>query len=175
MLIKFCRKYKSSYLCSVKNKNLAIRSLKYCLTIQNFCNMKQINMFTANLSGKALISAKSETKKAVNESLKDFAKSIEAEFTKVIKSEDKRARDCANAAKGKYQTALNVVTNCYPYQTKDGIICAKGKNESGEKIWKEKKLTATAARSIVRDALKNFTDFVGEPQIKIVIVGGVIE
>jgi hypothetical protein len=137
--------------------------------------MKSINMFTANLSGKALISAKSETKKAVNESLKDFAKSIDAEFTKVIKSDEKRARDCANAAKGKFQTALNVLTNCYPYQTKDGIICAKGKNEDGQKIWKEKKLTASAARSIVRDSLKNFTDFVGDPQIKFVIVGSVVE
>lgn len=140
---------------------------------------KVVNMFTANLTGKALITEKSETKKAVRVSLANFAKSIDAEFTKVIKSDDKRARNVANAAKGKYKTALKVVENCYPYQTENGVLCCKKtvENENGvrSRFWDEKKLTAAAARGIVRDALYNFTKFVGDPQITVVTVGSSVE
>ena len=137
--------------------------------------MKQINLFTANLAGKELRSEKSLTKKSINAALADYEKTIDAEFTKVIKSEDKRARNCANAAKGKYHTALEVVANCFPYQTENGTICAKKTNDEGEKIWCEKKLTAAAARGIVRDSLKNFTNFVGAPEITIVEIGTKVE
>ena len=137
--------------------------------------MKAINLFTSNLEGKQLRNEKSATKKAINTALADYEKTIDAEFTKVIKSEDKRARNCANAAKGKFKTALNVVANCYPYQTKEGTLTAKGKNEEGTKVWKAKKLTAAAARGIVRDALKNFTNFVGEPVITYVTIGTEVE
>lgn len=136
--------------------------------------MKQINLFTANLAGKELRKEKSETKKSINTALADYEKTIDAEFTKVIKSEDKRARNCANAAKGKFHTALEVVANCFPYQTKDGTLCTKKSDEDGNKIWTAKKLTA-AARSIVRDSLKNFTNFVGAPEITIVEVGAKVE
>lgn len=136
---------------------------------------KSINLFTSNLSGKALITEKAESKKAVNAALRDYEKSIEAAFTQVIKSEDKRARNVANAAKGKYRTALAVVAACYPYQTEDGTLCAKKKEEDGTKIWKAKGLTAAAARGIVREALKNFTNFVGAPEITVVTIGAAVE
>ena len=133
--------------------------------------MKQINLFTANLAGKELRSEKSLTKKSINSALADYEKTIDAEFTKVIKSEDRRARNCANAAKGKYHTALEVVANCYPYQTNNGTLCTKKTNDEGDKVWSAKKLTAAAARGIVRDALKNFTNYVGAPEITIVEIG----
>lgn len=137
--------------------------------------MKTVNLFTANLQGKALITEKSETRKATNRALADFAKSIDAEFTKVIKADDKRARNVANAAKGKFQTAIKVVENCYPYQTADGVLCCKKVDENGVKVWSEKKLTAAAARGIVRDSLNNFTKFVGAPEIIRVALGDAVE
>lgn len=128
--------------------------------------MKAVNLFTSNLQGKALVSEKAASRKAVHSSLQDFAKAIDGAFNAVIKSDDKRARNVANAAKGKYQTALAVVANCYPYQTNDGVLlCKKSVTDAnGEpigKIWSEKKLTAAAARGIVRAALDNFIKGVG--------------
>ena len=136
--------------------------------------MKSINLFTSNLTGKALKSEQAASKKAVKTSLADFAKSIDAEFTKVIKSEDKKARNVANAAKGQFKTAIAVVAGCFPYQTKDGVLCCKRKDENGIKIWAEKKLTAAAARGIVRDSLNNFIKGVGTPEITVVCVGDAI-
>ena len=137
--------------------------------------MKTLNLFTANLSGKVLVTEKALTRKATNEALRNFEKSIDAEFTKVIKADDKRARNVANAAKGKYQTALQVVANCFPYQTEDGVLCARRTREDGVRVWAEKKLTASSARSIVRDSLNNFTKYVGAPEVVRVTIGAVIE
>lgn len=137
--------------------------------------MAQVNLFKSNLSGKALKSEKAAVKKAVNEVLKSYEKTLDSAFTQVIKSDEKRARDCANAAKGKYKTALDVVSNCFPYQTKEGVLACKGKNADDVKIWKEKKLTAAAARGIIRESLKNFTQFVGAPEVTVVTIGAAIE
>ena len=139
--------------------------------------MKQINLFTSNLTGKALITEKSETKKAVKAVLGDYEKTIDSAFTQVIKSDDKRARNVANAAKGKYKTAADVVANCYPYQTKEGVLACKGakSKEDDTKVWKAKKLTAAAARGIVKAALDNFTKFVGSPEITYVEIGKPVE
>lgn len=137
--------------------------------------MANINLFTSNLQGKALVSEKSATKKAIVSVLANYEESINAEYGKVIKSKEQRVRNVANAAKGKFKTALEVVANCYPYQTKDGKLAAKGKDENGTKVWKEKKLSAAAARGIVRDALKHFTDTIGKPEITFVTIGSVIE
>lgn len=138
--------------------------------------MRTINLFTSNLEGKALVSEKAATRKATALALADFAKSIEAEFTKVIKAEDRRARNVANAAKGKYKTALQVITECFPFQTKDGVLCCKRLNEDGTaKVWAAKKLTAAAARSIVRESLNNFTKYVGKPVVTIVTIGEPVE
>lgn len=157
---------------------------------------KSINLFTSNLTGRALVSEKSATRKATAAALANFAASIEAEFNKVIKDQDRRARNVANAAKGRYQTAINVVAACYPYQTAAPVVTETPKtenaprvvtvaggvlltrqtieDETGERrrVWTEKKLTAAAARGIVRAALDNFTKTVGAP---VVVVGAVGE
>ena len=137
--------------------------------------MKAINLFSSNLEGKALRHEISETKKAVSEALRDYEGSINAAFTQVVKSTDKRSRDCANAAKGKFGTAVAVVASCYPYQTANGTLCRKRTTEDGTRIWDEKKLTAAAARGIVRDALKNFAAGVGTPSVSIVVIGAPVE
>jgi len=137
--------------------------------------MKKINLFTSNLTGKQLISEKSETKKAVKAALADYEATINSAFAQVIKSTDIRCRNLANAAKGKYGTAIDVVANCYPYQTKDGALASKSKNEEGVKVWKAKKLTAAAARGIVKAALDNFTKFVGNPEITTVVINSPVE
>lgn len=137
--------------------------------------MAKINLFTSNLTGKQLITEKSETKKAVKAALADYEATINSAFTQVIKSTDIRCRNVANAAKGKYTTALDVVANCYPYQTKAGVLACKGKNEDDVKVWKAKKLTAAAARSIVKASLDNFTKFVGSPEITYVEIGKPVE
>ena len=136
---------------------------------------KVINMFTSNLTGRQLISEKSESKKAVKNSLADYAATIDAEFNIVIKSTDRRSRNVANAAKGKFKTALNVVVNCFPYQDADGVLCCKRKNAHGIRVWSEKKLTAAAARGIVRDSLNNFIKFVGQPEIIRVTIDSPVE
>lgn len=137
--------------------------------------MAKINLFTSNLTGKQLISEKSETKKAVRTALADYEATINSAFTQIIKSTDIRCRNLANAAKGKYQTALDVVANCYPYQTKAGVLACKGKNSDNVKVWKLKKLTAVAARGIVKTSLDNFTKFVGVPEITYVEIGKPVE
>ena len=137
--------------------------------------MANVNLFKSNLTGKELRIEKSETKKAINAALRDFEKAIEGAFNAVIKSEDRRARNVANAAKGKYRTAIDVIQNCFPYQTEDGVLCCKKSYDDATKVWAEKKLTAAAARGIVRDSLKNFTNFVGTPEITIVKIGAKVE
>lgn len=138
---------------------------------------KEINLFTSCLQGKELVTEKSLTKKAINAALQNYEDAINAAFTVVIKSPDKRARNVANAAKGKYQTALAVVANCFPFQTEDGTLCTKKakSDEDDTKIWAAKKLTAAAARGIVRDSLKNFTNGVGTPTITKVKIGASVE
>lgn len=136
---------------------------------------KIVNLFTSNLTGRQLISEKSESKKAVKNSLADYAATIDAEFNIVIKSTDRRSRNVANAAKGKYKTALQVIVNCFPYQNADGVLCCKRKNADGVRIWAEKKLTAAAARGIVRESLNNFIKFVGQPEIIRVTIDSPVE
>lgn len=133
--------------------------------------MKNINLFTSNLEGRALIQEKAATRKATAAALANFAASIDAEFTKVIKDQDRRARNVANAAKGRYQTAAAVVANCYPYQTSAGALLTRAavKDENGNitgHVWTAKKLTAAAARGIVRASLDNFTKTVGAPVVE---------
>ena len=137
--------------------------------------MKYVNLFKSNLEGKQLRSEKSLTKKATAAALSDFEKSLDAELTKVIKAEDRRARNVGNAAKGQYKTAIQLVVNCFPYQTASGLLCRRHTLEDGTKVWAEKKLTAAAARGIIRDSLKNFTENVGKPVVTRVAIGEVIE
>lgn len=133
----------------------------------------KINIFKSveGLSKKAVKNAKCETKKAVNKSLADFATAIEAAALQVQKSTDKRARDCYNAAKGRYGTALQIVQSCYPFQTAAGELLCKKKDTEGVKRYELKKLTAAAARGIVRESLRNFTDTLGAPVVVVREVG----
>lgn len=142
--------------------------------------MKNVNLFTSNLSGRQLIAEKSASKKEVRAALADFGRAIDGAFAAVIKSPERRARNVANAAKGKYRTAAMVVANCYPYQTTDGVLCAKQviRDADGNiagRVWAAKKLTASAARGIVRAALNNFIASVGAPEIVRVEVGAPVE
>lgn len=137
---------------------------------------KNINLFTSNLEGRALIQEKSATRKATAAALANFTASIDAEFTKVIKDPDRRARNLANAVKGRYGSAVAAVAACFPYQTPAGELLTRAavKDETGNvtgHVWAVKKLTAAAARGIVRAALDNFTKTVGSPVVELHEVG----
>ena len=137
--------------------------------------MKAVNLFTSNLEGRARIMEISATNKATRAALANFAASIDAEFTKVIKDTDRRARNVANAAKGKYKTAAAVVAACYPYQTAAWELLTTKKDAAGVRVWSLKNLSAAAARGIVRDSLKNFTKTIGAPVVEIHAAGDIVE
>lgn len=158
------------------------------------------NLFTnGTLTKKQTRELQVLTNKETARALNDFIASIEAEFAKVIKDKEINVRNLANATKGKYQTAINVVSACYPYQDQQPIVKItydeKGKqvvnveagalmskkavkNEAGEitgYIWDYKKLTASSARGIVRESLRNYTNSVGKPIVNVVEAGAVVE
>ena len=141
---------------------------------------KSINLFTSNLEGRALIREKAATRKATAAALANFAASIDAEYRKVIKDPDRRARNVANAANGKFGTPAAVVANCFPYQTAAGELLTRAAvhDETGAvtgRVWVAKKLTAAAARGIVRAALDNFTKYVGAPVVEVHAAGDPVE
>ena len=148
--------------------------------------MKSNNLFTqsALMSKKAVIVAKSETKKEARETLAVFATALTSEFGRLTKSESKRVRDCVNAMRSKYpantelpkdaravRQSIDIVAACYPFQTNDGVLLAKcaDKDEDGNvirKYWGERKLTAAAARSIVLACVNNYTNTIGAPVVE---------
>ena len=148
--------------------------------------MKSNNLFTqsALMSKKAVIVAKSETKKEARETLAVFATALASEFGRLTKSESKRVRDCVNAMRSKYpantelpkearavRQAIDIVAACYPFQTPTGVLLAKctDKDEDGNivrKYWGERKLTAAAARSIVLACVNNYTNTIGAPVVE---------
>lgn len=148
--------------------------------------MKSKNLFTqsALMSKKAVIVAKSETKKEARETLAVFATALASEFGRLTKSENKRVRDCVNAMRSKYpankelpqkarevRQAIDIVAACYPYQTTDGVLLTKctDKDQDGNvirKYWNERKLTAAAARSIVLACVNNYTNTIGAPVVE---------
>ena len=148
--------------------------------------MKANNLFTqsAIMTKKAVIIAKSETKKEARETLAVFATALASEFGRLTKSESKRVRDCVNAMRSKYpantelprdaravRQAIDIVAACYPFQTSDGVLLSKctDKDEDGNvtrRYWSERKLTAAAARSIVLACVKNYTDTIGAPVVE---------
>lgn len=107
-----------------------------------------------NLTKKEIISGRAIEKKNVRSTLADFALSLESAYRQLTAT-GSTARNAANACKGTYKTAVFVVANCYPYQTKDGELCTKTKD--GYKI-KNLKGTATAY-NVVKTAVCNFIDF----------------
>ena len=148
--------------------------------------MKSNNLFTqsALMSKKAVIVAKSETKKEARETLAVFATALASEFGRLTKSESKRVRDCVNAMRSKYpantelpkdaravRQSIDIVAACYPFQTNDGVLLATcaDKDEDGNivrKYWGERKLTAAAARSIVLACVNNYTNTIGAPVVE---------
>ena len=148
--------------------------------------MKSNNLFTqsALMSKKAVIVAKSETKKEARETLAVFATALASEFGRLTKSESKHVRDCINAMRSKYpantelpkdaravRQAIDIVAACYPFQTTDGVLLTKctDKDEDGNtirKYWGERKLTAAAARSIVLACVNNYTNTIGAPTVE---------
>ena len=148
--------------------------------------MKSNNLFTqsALMSKKAVIVAKSETKKEARETLAVFATALASEFGRLTKSESKRVRDCVNAMRSKYPAntelpkearavhqAFDIVAACYPFQTNDGALLSKctDKDEDGNivrKFWGARKLTAAAALSIVLACVNNYTNTIGAPVVE---------
>ena len=148
--------------------------------------MKANNLFTqsAIMTKKAVIVAKSETKKEARETLAVFATALASEFGRLTKSESKRVRDCVNAMRSKYpantelpkdaravRQAIDIVAACYPYQTADGVLLTKAtdKDEDGNttrRYWSARKLTAAAARSIVLACVNNYTNTIGTPVVE---------
>ena len=107
-----------------------------------------------NLTKKEIIIARANEKRQVRAQLSDFGASLESAF-KQLTATGAKTRNVANACKGTYKTAVLVVANCYPYQTKDGELCTKTKD--GYKI---KKLNSTSsAYSVVKTAVQNFIDY----------------
>ena len=148
--------------------------------------MKANNLFTqsAIMAKKAVIIAKSETKREARETLAVFATALASEFGRLTKSESKRVRDCVNAIRSKYpantelpkdcravRQALDIVAACYPFQTADGVLLSKAtdKDEDGNvtrRYWSARKLTAAAARSIVLACVNNYTNTIGAPVVE---------
>ena len=107
-----------------------------------------------NLTKKQVISGRATEKKNVRTTLADFALSLESAY-KQLTASGSTARNAANACKGTYKTAVQVVANCYPYQTASGELCARTKD--GYKI-KNLKGTATAY-NVVKTSVCNFIDW----------------
>ena len=136
------------------------------------------------MSKKAVIVAKSETKREARETLAVFATALASEFGRLTKSESKRVRDCVNAMRSKYpantelpkdaravRQAVDIVADCYPYQTADGVLLSKAtdKDEDGNitrRYSSARKLTAAAARSIVLACVNNYTNTIGAPVVE---------
>ena len=132
-------------------------------------NMELYN--TTKLTAKAIISEKATDKKAISAVLKNASKMMEAAFSAIVKDDDKRARNVANAAKGRYQSAVAIVANCWPYQTADGRLLKKAKADDGRTIWAEKAVTAVAARGLLKEALNNFIASNGQPAVIVAEIG----
>jgi len=107
-----------------------------------------------NLSKKQVNTERAKEKNNVRETLKNFELSLNSAF-KQLTATGSTARNAANACKGTYKTALEVVAACYPYQTENGQLCTKTKDG-----YKLRKLSGTAtAYAIVKTAVCNFIDY----------------
>lgn len=107
-----------------------------------------------NLTKKQVIAERSAAKKSVNSELANFAHSLEFAF-KQMTATGSECRNHANAAKGTYSTALQVVAACYPYQTATGELCTRTKDG-----YKRRKLASRgAAGAVCAAAVRNFIDY----------------
>ena len=147
------------------------------------------------MSGKALRQAQAGHKRAVREALRDYSAALDGSLKRVATSADKRARDVANAAKGKFAAeaaeeiarlvsegaldargarmyvAAVIVARCYPWQAEDGTLLRKAREEREDgsewRVWRVKKLTKSAADGILTKALDNFVSSCGNPSVEI--------
>lgn len=122
--------------------------------------------------------AKKETKQAVSAELKNGVNWIEQAFNVLKKSDDKKVRDTANRVKGAFGTMIDVVSNCYPYQTADGKLLRKGSTEDGAKIWKEQSISSvSSAVKVVRQSINNYINCIGidKDLVKVAELGAVVE
>lgn len=108
-----------------------------------------------NLTKKEINAGRATAKRNVKETLANYTLSIESAY-KQLTATGSTCRNSANACKGTYKTALQVVKNCYPYQTKNEELCIKTKD--GFKVRKNLKGTA-CAYSVVKMAVCNFIDW----------------
>lgn len=107
-----------------------------------------------NFSKKEVINYRSTEKKNVRSTLADFALSLDSAY-KQLTAVGSTSRNAANACKGTYKTAIEVVRNCYPYQTESGELCTKTKEG-----YKVRNLKGTsAAYAVVKTAVCNFIDY----------------
>ena len=148
-------------------------------------------IFSDTMTGKALTTAKAEHKRAVREALRDYAAALDGAFKRIAQSADKRARDVANAARGKYAAAAAdeitelltagklagprdarlyvsayIVARAYPWTNAAGeLMCKRTEEREGEpvRVWKVRKLTKGAADAIMSAALCNFVAGCGVP------------
>ncbi len=132
---------------------------------------KVVKLSFAGYEGKKLRQAKAEAKRGVRANLGEFGTALDAALSQTIKGQDAKGRNAANAAKGRFRSAAAIVEACFPYQTADGVLCRKVKNDDGVKIWAPKPYTAAGARGIVREALYHFIATNGAPEPAIVVIG----
>lgn len=107
-----------------------------------------------NLTKKEIATARAAEKRAVTAELANFANSLEF-AGKQLTATGSPARNAANAAKGTFKTWLQVVADCYPYQTFAGELCTRTKDG-----YKVRKLAGRgAAGAVVAAAVKNYIDY----------------
>lgn len=150
------------------------------------------SIFSDKLQGKALRIAKADHKRAMRDTLREYAPALYGALKRLMQSADKRSRDVANAANGKYSAlaaeeitrlvsegvldkhsartyvAVYIVSECYPWlECKAGRLMCKRKEEREDgtevRVWRERKQTKAAADGIMLKALSNFVDGCGNP------------
>lgn len=107
-----------------------------------------------NLTKKEIINQTATAKKEVRTELANFANSIEFAY-KQLTATTSVCRNSANMAKGLYKTALEVVVNCYPYQTASGELCIKTKDGFKVRTLKGR----ACAGAVVSKSIQNLIDY----------------
>ena len=118
--------------------------------------MKKYTIYNGieNLTKKQISTQAAAEKRNVRTELAEFAHSLEY-AGKQLTARDSAARNAANAAKGTYKTWLEVVANCYPYQTTTGALCVRSKGTY--KVWTLR--GRGSAGAVVSQAVQNYIDY----------------
>ena len=160
------------------------------------------SIFSSTMTGKALRSAQATHKRAVREALRDYSAALDGAFKRVATSDNKSARDVYNAMRGKLAAAAAdeitalvsagqldargarlyvaayMVAKCYPWQSEDGVLMCKRteEREDGERVrvWRQQKLTKSAADKIAQKAMDAFIAGCGSPVVEIHADGEIV-